>query len=502
MIFPESVRTDITSQWRQLMHLKSRAQSAVSWCGDWNGCIKNLEDKYMVAVEIDNSDSWKGVLTAGRELREKMRSSGKDPYYLPRYYVKLTELTDCIDAALAEAGRAPACLPAGDQEEALLNEAGKAGAWGDKDKSRRFAVQALKEKLAEVLSRLALSRQTLIKVDILNLNVNVDFNPVITLIRNALDALKRAVDLLNDSRFTALKPPWRGDDVSGSDSRSDAGRYALSFLVSDGAGYQKELRVPGGGISFRDCWEDHGERFSGPEMVVIPAGRFMMGSPEKEEGRKQAEGPRRQVTFSRAFAVGKYAVTFEEWDAAMASGGLNGDRPDDNGWGRGRRPVIGVSWNDAQAYVKWLSWKTRQIYRLLSEAEWEYAARSGTDAPFWWGETISSSQANYYGGGSYGDSPRGEDRQETVPVDMFEPNPWGLYQIHGNVWEWVQEGWRENYQGAPSDGSVWRNGNKSLRVARGGSWSSSPRLLRAAARSWHRPEHRYNGLGFRVARTL
>src|SRR5262249_30260931 len=158
---------------------------------------------------------------------------------------------------------------------------------------------------------------------------------------------------------------------------------------------------------------------------------------ESEEGRFSDEGPQHEVRILRPFAVGRFAVTFDEWDACMADGGCNGYRPEDQGWGRGRRPVINVSWHGAQAYVAWLSRKTGQGYRLLTEAEWEYAARAGTTTPFWWGSAISADQANYDGSYVYRNGPKGEYRRQTVEVDSFRPNDWGLYQVHGNVWEWV-----------------------------------------------------------------
>jgi formylglycine-generating enzyme required for sulfatase activity len=169
-----------------------------------------------------------------------------------------------------------------------------------------------------------------------------------------------------------------------------------------------------------------------PEMVVVPTGSFSMGSPTSEKERDSDEGPQRVVTLARPFAAGKFAVTFDEWDACVADGGCNGYRPADQGWGRGRRPVISVSWDDAKAYVAWLSRRTGRTYRLLSEAEREYVARAGTTTPFWWGTSISTGQANYDGNYTYGGR-KGEYRQRTLPVDSFQQNPFGLYQVHGNV---------------------------------------------------------------------
>ena len=183
-------------------------------------------------------------------------------------------------------------------------------------------------------------------------------------------------------------------------------------------------------------------------------------------------------------------MTFDEWDACAADGGCNGYRPPDQGWGRGRRPVINVTWEHAKAYVAWLSKKTGKTYRLLSEAEREYVTRAGTTTPYWTGITIARSQANF------GNS--------TVPVDSFEANPWGLYQVHGNVWEWTEDCWNDSYRGAPTDGSAWTRGDCGRRVYRGGGYETSdnPTVLRAAFRIKSSSVFRASFIGFRVARTL
>jgi Sulfatase-modifying factor enzyme 1 len=183
------------------------------------------------------------------------------------------------------------------------------------------------------------------------------------------------------------------------------------------------------------------------------------------------------VTITRPFAVGKFAVTFAEWDACVAGGGCKGYRPDDQGWGRDRRPVINVSWNNAKFYIDWLNAKTGKTYRLLSEAEREYVTRAGTTTPFWWGAGITPKQANYNGSGEpYGDRTKAEYLGQTVPVDSFEANPWGLFNVHGNVWEWTEDcmGDQGN-QGNPGNGSA-RTGDCGVRVARGGSWYFPPRV--------------------------
>lgn len=265
-------------------------------------------------------------------------------------------------------------------------------------------------------------------------------------------------------------------------------------LICVGA-IQGQAQTYGPGEVFRECDKC-------PEMVVVPAGSFMMGSPSNEAGRYDNENPQHSVTISRPFAVGRFAVTFEEWDACVADGGCNGYEPKDEGWGRGRQPVINVSWDDAKAYVAWLSRKTGMTYRLLTEAEREYAARAKAATPFWWGTSIATSQANYDGRGIYGSGAKGEYRQKTVAVDSFQPNPWGLYQVHGNVWEWVWDCYHGSYAGAPTDGSAWASGDCGSRVVRGGSWNSDPRFLRAALRYWYPSDYRISFLGFRLARTL
>lgn len=211
-----------------------------------------------------------------------------------------------------------------------------------------------------------------------------------------------------------------------------------------------------------------------PEMVVIPPGKFFMGSTENEGGK--AERPQHEVTINDAFAVGRFAVTFEEWDF-YSSQNPGAHSPKDEDWGRDKRPVINVSWQDARAYIKWLSDLTGESYRLLSEAEWEYACRAGTDTEFWCGNEISTDQANYNGHHNFGNDAKGEFRNQTVPVDSFEPNPWGLYNMHGNVREWCEDHWNWGYFNAPLDGSAWIDENEentSLRVTRGGflAWRS------------------------------
>jgi formylglycine-generating enzyme required for sulfatase activity len=228
-------------------------------------------------------------------------------------------------------------------------------------------------------------------------------------------------------------------------------------------------------------------------MVVVPAGRFLMGSAGATGD--PDEHPQHEVVIARPFAVGKYAVTFDEWDACVAAGGIK-HRPRDAGWGRGRQPVINVDWEDAQQYVGWLSKHTSRAYRLLSEAEWEYAARAGTSSRYPWGDDPGTNRANFRGSGSQWSGER------TAPVGSFEPNAFSLHDTVGNVWEWVQDCWNDSYRSAPSDGSAWEGGSCGLRVARGGSWYSEAGSARSECRYRVGPRARGDFLGLRVARTL
>jgi formylglycine-generating enzyme required for sulfatase activity len=231
-----------------------------------------------------------------------------------------------------------------------------------------------------------------------------------------------------------------------------------------------------------------------PQMVLVPAGEFTMGSPPYEPDRSDDEEPQRKVTIAEPFWVGRYEVTFAEWDACVAAGGCSA-KSDDQGWGRANRPVIDVSWNDAKEYVGWLSQKTGKTYRLLSEAEWEYAARAGSRTAYWWGQDVGKGNANCDGCGSQWDN------SKTAPVGSFRANDFGLHNTAGNVWEWVDDCWHDSYTGAPTDGSSWLEGDRAHRVLRGGSWKGPPRMVRSANRSRNLPDIRGGDLGFRVART-
>jgi formylglycine-generating enzyme required for sulfatase activity len=256
--------------------------------------------------------------------------------------------------------------------------------------------------------------------------------------------------------------------------------------------------------SFKECPQC-------PEMVVMPAGSFAMGSSAAEEGRLSNEGPQHQTTIRVPFAAGRFAVTRGEFAAFVADTGhkidggcstLTGSdwtQQADRDWRspgflqNDRHPVVCVSWNDAKAYAAWLSARAGKAYRLLTEAEREYVTRAGTTTPFWWGSSTSAGRANYY---------RGNSQQQTVEVDTFTANPWGLHQVHGNVWEWTEDCWNAGFEGAPTDSSARTSGDCRYRVVRGGSWYMPLLVLRSASRNRNQVVSRDSTVGFRVARTL
>jgi formylglycine-generating enzyme required for sulfatase activity len=232
-----------------------------------------------------------------------------------------------------------------------------------------------------------------------------------------------------------------------------------------------------------------------PTMVVVPSGEFVMGSPDTDADAYDEEKPTHRVAIGYRFAIGRFPVTFEEYDHFCQVTAR--ERPGDQGWGRGRRPVINVCWKDAQDYVAWLSKATRPTYRLPSEAEWEYACRAGTTTRFSCGERITQKHANY------GHTESGDTFARTSIVGAFPANPWGLYDMHGNVWEHVEDAYHDNYVGAPDNGSAWViSSNLDDRVVRGGSFSYLAKDNRSAVRCFHpagTPDVQH---GFRVVRVL
>jgi formylglycine-generating enzyme required for sulfatase activity len=287
-----------------------------------------------------------------------------------------------------------------------------------------------------------------------------------------------------------LKAQWRWWAVT----RPYAAAQVWSHVLT--AAQEKALKA---GQSFKECAQDC------PEMMVVPAGTFEMGSPQMDRQANTNEFPQHLVTIAKPFAVSKFELTYAEWDACAAAGGCNGYRPNDQGWGRGQQPVINVDWDDAQQYVSWLSLVTGKTYRLLSEAEYEYATRAGTQTAYPWGDKIGTYNANCDGCGSQWD--------QTAPVGSFAPNGFGLYDMVGNVWEWTEDCYhpidglmtRDGKIAAPVDGTAWladKGGDCRYRVMRGGSWLNDPGDLRSAARVWLGTVLRQSTVGLRVGRTL
>jgi formylglycine-generating enzyme required for sulfatase activity len=243
--------------------------------------------------------------------------------------------------------------------------------------------------------------------------------------------------------------------------------------------------------SFRECAKDC------PEMIAIQPGRFMMGSPASETDRVDNEGPQHEVTIAKPFAVSRFEVTWDAWEACVRYG----DCPHipDSTWGRGTRPVINVTWEQARQYVAWFTEMTGQPYRLLTEAEWEYAARAGTNTAYPWGDDIGNGNANCVGCGSHW-----ADEKKTAPVGLFPPNAFGLHDMNGNVWEWVEDCYQDNYNGAPTDGLAWMTRDCVNHVVRGGSWSvwQVAQSARSASRDNYAKDQQRAMVGFRVARTL
>lgn len=250
----------------------------------------------------------------------------------------------------------------------------------------------------------------------------------------------------------------------------------------------------------------------GPQMVVIPRGSFHMGTSSEDPQGREDERPQHNVDFPHAFAIGRFPVTFAQWDHCLNDNGVT-HNPYDKGWGRLQRPVINVSWHDALAYVAWLNAKVGladsdpRRYRLPTEAEWEYACRAGTKSAFCTPSgSLGSLDATFDGRGhSKKEQPSFvatlKSHTKTTPVGSNAANPWGLHDMHGNVLEWVQDCYVKGYEGAPSDGSAVQS-KCAARVLRGGCWHFSDQFSRSAARNWNAPGIRNEFCGFRVAKGL
>lgn len=523
MLFTNARYQSIESRWEALDARSPRTSNF--WDDGWDALLEAFSSRFSEARTEDTPMAWRFVCRAGVELRAAMRESDAQESL---FFGDIIALTDEIEQALNEAALNPTnLLPPRETEELLESVERLDSAIVDEEQRAARRHDGTIEILEEGRSQLNHGRQLIINVSVGKFTVVslADISDLISHIKDGLLAIKYAVELLSDERFTnplrraasrvratgrrlyraslkwanSLRTPWRlgsQDEILNEPEIEPGG-----ILVRVGTGSDDRLvRIhPGSGRSFKDF-------ASGPELVVVPSGQFTMGSTATEETHDEDEEPQHNVVIPRSFAVGKYAVTFEEWDFCFAHGGGGGHEPEDEGWGRGSRPVINVSWEDAQAYVKWLSAHTGKSYRLLSEAEWEYCCRAGSQTPFWWGKQISSDSANYDATFVFGEGKPGLYRKQTVEVDRFEPNPWGLYQVHGNVREWVQDCWHENYHDKPVDsrknGEPWEPPDCPRRILRGGAWKNVPGLLRAANRGRARPYFREFEFGFRVARDI
>jgi len=272
-------------------------------------------------------------------------------------------------------------------------------------------------------------------------------------------------------------------------------------LMADSSNFAAGKREPAPrlGVLFQDRLKDGSKA---PKMVVIPAGLFQMGCLAKECPYDD-EKPVHQVSLAKNFALSQTEVTFEDYDRFAKA--TKRELPSDRGWGRGSRPVINVDWNDAKAYVKWLSGQTGEQYRLPTEAEWEYAARAGTTTLFSTGDCIGSDEANYRGTSPLNGCEKGEYREKTVEVGSFPANAFGLQDMHGNVDEWTEDCWHGDYTDAPNDGRAWLEGAGAecgRRVIRGGSWNYTAEFMRSAYRFVLTTGGTSYGLGFRLARAL
>jgi formylglycine-generating enzyme required for sulfatase activity len=245
-------------------------------------------------------------------------------------------------------------------------------------------------------------------------------------------------------------------------------------------------------------------------MVKVPSSQFTMGSPSTEQGHQGNEEPQRLVRIAKPFAIGQFEITFDDWGACVKEGSCH-EKLKDEGWGRGTRPAIHVSWEDiTKDFLPWLSKKSGHVYRLPSEAEWEYAARAQGRTSFSFGSDGDEICAFGNGADQTAKKQNGAGSAAacrdgfayTAPVGSFRPNQFGLFDMHGNVWEWVEDCWNESYETAPGNSAAWTAGDCSSRVVRGGSWNSDVSKLRSAARGWNDPLGRNRSIGFRVARDL
>ncbi|MDL2355462.1 MAG: formylglycine-generating enzyme family protein, partial [Pseudomonadota bacterium] len=358
----------------------------------------------------------------------------------------------------------------------------------EQDKAERAAAEAAKRERKEVLRQQLLDRRA---ADAEQARLAKE------------EQLRKALQAKAAAAYRAEQQRARAEIAARSDAELAALMPNAGSPVADTAGVLRDRYIDADGM--------------GPELVLIPTGRFQMGSPEHERKKAMEAGsqkswldretPQHWVGIEQPIALGRYPVTVGQWrEFAQATGW----RPQGEfdwaapGFVQGaEHPVVGVTWNDAQLYLAWLSAMTGQVYRLPSEAEWEYACRAGTKTAFSFGDGIAPAAANYDSNYAYNGSARGIARKGTSRVGEFAPNPWGLYDMHGNVWEWVQDVVHDNYDGAPNTGRAWEEGgDQGRRILRGGAWQYNPRYLRSAVRNGSAAALSNGIVGFRVARNL
>ncbi len=393
--------------------------------------------------------------------------------------------------------------------EALLRQWGLLGGWLTEDAALLAVLEGVKRAsrdwaannrsrawLAHATDRLAAAEQLTARPD-LAANLEPTDRAYLAACRKAEADLRRGKRLLQAAIYLSLVAiiaglvGWINQAYLGEQWRW----YAVTrpYMVSQvrphvlSAAAEQALKP---GDIFKECATDC------PEMVVVPAGSFTMGSPTTEKGYNAVEEPQHKVTIRQPLAVSKFELTFADWDACAANGDCD-PHVTDSSFGRGRQPVINVTWDDAQHYVAWLSKMTGKTYRLLTEAEYEYAARAGTQTAYPWGDDIGRGNAACNGCGSQW------DMRQPAPVGSFAANRFGLYDMVGNVFESVEDCVHGNYNGAPTDGSAWiEGGDCNRRIVRGGSWNYTPDYLRTASRSFGSTGGRTTYSGFRVGRTL
>ena len=451
-----------------------------------------LNTSFKAAQETDTPQAWRLVCKANLDLRSHLR---KIDVRESSFFDTLVDADDMIETALQAASNNPQNAIAyrelnelndslNDAQEQIRNERSRTPVW-EREKRRV---------LTEGEQRFEEGKRHIHVLSGNQLTIHVDFEGLVAGIKELVEVVEKGVKLARDHDL--------GNRVKRAAERV---WHATKRFTSATKQRFAALRLPWRKTTADDSGEGIGRIFQdldvGPEMVVIPPGSFWMGS-HKSNG-DDAETPKHKVTLPHAIAVGRFPVTFEEWDFAQADKewakitGLEPRKPNDRGWGRNRRPVIDVSWEDAQAYIRWLSHKTAKHYRLLSEAEWEYACRAGSDTAYCFGDDEKKL-------GDYAWYDRNA-AQQTHAVGEKRPNAFGLYDMHGNVWEWcedVSHNYKDKTEKMKATGEAWTADDSSRHVIRGGSWLMGPRGLRATYRYGDILSGRSNGTSFRVARSL